>query len=172
MPKRVQVVLNEDILSLGKDGDLVEVAPGYARNFLLPFGKAVPLTPAVMKQVEHRRAKEAERQAALKQEAIDFKTALEGSLEVDGFLLQGCLTLSFLGPAVLHLLHHRRGEGDSFTKGQQEVAGVTGSHFDQVSVLAQAEDVLIQNDLYTLRHGTGTKDGGGCDGPRYDVACC
>ena len=36
MPKRVQVVLNEDVLSLGKDGDLVEVAPGYARNFLLP----------------------------------------------------------------------------------------------------------------------------------------
>ena len=76
MPKRVQVVLNEDVLSLGKDGDLVEVAPGYARNFLLPFGKAVPLTPAVMKQVEHRRAKEAERQAALKQEALDFQTAL------------------------------------------------------------------------------------------------
>ncbi len=76
MPKRVQVVLNEEVLSLGKDGDLVEVAPGYARNFLLPFGKAVPLTPAVMKQVEHRRAKEAERQAALKQEAVDFKTAL------------------------------------------------------------------------------------------------
>ena len=96
----------------------------------------------------------------------------EGSLEVDGFLLQGSLTLSFFGPAVLHLLHHRRGEGDSFAKGQQEVAGVTGSHFDQVSVLAQAEDVLIQNDLYTLRHGTGTKDGGGCDRPRYDVACC
>ena len=76
MPKRVQIVLNEDILSLGKNGDLVEVAPGYARNFLLPFGKAVPVTPAVMKQVEHRRAKEAERQAALKQEALDFKTAL------------------------------------------------------------------------------------------------
>ena len=53
MPKRVKVVLNEDILSLGRDGDLVEVAPGYARNFLLPFGKAVPVTPAVMKQVEH-----------------------------------------------------------------------------------------------------------------------
>ena len=44
--------------------------PGYARNFLLPFGKAVPVTPAVMKQVEHRRAKEAERQATLKQEAV------------------------------------------------------------------------------------------------------
>ena len=77
MPKRVQVVLKEDILSLGKDGDLVDVAPGYARNFLLPFGKAVPVTPAVMKQVEHRRAKEVERQAALKQEALNFKTALD-----------------------------------------------------------------------------------------------
>ncbi len=77
MPKRVQVVLNEDILSLGKNGDLVDVAPGYARNYLMPFGKAVPVTPAVMKQVEHRRAKEVERQAALKQEALNFKTALE-----------------------------------------------------------------------------------------------
>ncbi|MFL0792421.1 MAG: 50S ribosomal protein L9, partial [Prochlorococcus sp.] len=77
MAKRVQVVLSEDILSLGKDGDLVEVAPGYARNFLLPYGKAVSVTPAVMKQVEHRRAKEAERQAGLKQDAVDFRTALD-----------------------------------------------------------------------------------------------
>ena len=76
MPKRVQLVLNEDILSLGKEGDLIEVAPGYARNFLLPYGKALPVTPAVMKQVEHRKAKQLEQEAALKQEAIDFKTAL------------------------------------------------------------------------------------------------
>ncbi len=32
MAKRVQVVLNEDIKSLGKDGDLVEVAPGFAKK--------------------------------------------------------------------------------------------------------------------------------------------
>ena len=77
MAKRVQVVLSEDILSLGKDGDLVEVAPGYARNFLLPHGKALPVTPAVLKQVEHRRAKEAERLAALKSDAVAFRTALD-----------------------------------------------------------------------------------------------
>ena len=76
MAKRVQVVLNEDVLSLGKDGDLVEVAPGYARNFLLPFGKALPVTPAVLKQVAHRKAKQAEQEATKKQEAIDFQTAL------------------------------------------------------------------------------------------------
>ena len=77
MAKRVQVVLSEDILSLGKDGDLVEVAPGYARNFLLPHGKALPVTQAVLKQVEHRRAKEAERLAALKADAVAFRTALD-----------------------------------------------------------------------------------------------
>jgi len=76
MAKRVQVVLNEDIKSLGKDGDLVEVAPGFARNFLLPNKKALPVTPTVLKQVEHRRAKQAEKEAAKKQEAIDFQTAL------------------------------------------------------------------------------------------------
>ena len=76
MAKRVQVVLNEDILSLGKDGDLVDVAPGYARNFLLPYGKAVPVTPAVLKQVKHRKAKQAEQALARKQEALDFQTAL------------------------------------------------------------------------------------------------
>jgi large subunit ribosomal protein L9 len=52
------------------------VAPGYARNYLLPQRKAVPVTPAVMRQVEARRAKEVARQAALKAEAEAFRTAL------------------------------------------------------------------------------------------------
>jgi large subunit ribosomal protein L9 len=77
MAKRVKIVLNEDVLSLGRSGDLVEVAPGYARNFLLPTGKAVPVTASVLRQVEHRRAKDAERQAALKAEAVAFRTALD-----------------------------------------------------------------------------------------------
>ncbi len=77
MAKRVQVVLQEDIISLGKDGDVVEVAPGYARNFLLPHGKALPVTAAVLKQVEHRKIKQKEQEAALKKEALDFETALK-----------------------------------------------------------------------------------------------
>lgn len=36
MAKRVQLVLTQDIRKLGRNGDLVEVAPGYARNYLLP----------------------------------------------------------------------------------------------------------------------------------------
>lgn len=77
MAKRVQLVLNQDIRKLGKAGDLVDVAPGYARNYLLPQGIAVRTTPGVLKQVERRR--EAERQRILeeKQQAESRKTALE-----------------------------------------------------------------------------------------------
>ena len=77
MAKRVQVALTESISSLGKDGDIVEVAPGYARNFLLPFGKAVNVTPAVLKQIERKKAKEKIAADNLKQEAVDFETALK-----------------------------------------------------------------------------------------------
>ena len=76
MAKRVQVALIESIASLGKEGDLVEVSPGYARNFLLPFGKAVNVTPTVLKQIEIKKAKEKIAAEKLKQEALDFQTAL------------------------------------------------------------------------------------------------
>ena len=72
----MQVILLDKIGNLGGLGDTVNVKSGYARNFLLPYGKAVPVTPAVLKQVKHRRAKQAEHEAAIKQEALDFQTAL------------------------------------------------------------------------------------------------
>ncbi|HEY9761839.1 MAG TPA: 50S ribosomal protein L9 [Trichocoleus sp.] len=84
MAKRVQVVLNQDIRKLGRNGDLVEVAPGYARNYLLPQGMAVRTTPGVLKQVERRREQERQRLLELKQEAEATKQALEsvGSITV------------------------------------------------------------------------------------------
>ena len=77
MSKRVQVVLTENISSLGKDGDVVDVAPGYARNFLFPTGKAVNVTSSVLKQIERKREKEKIAAEKIKQEALDFKTALK-----------------------------------------------------------------------------------------------
>lgn len=77
MAKRVQLVLNQDVGKLGKSGDLVEVAPGYARNYLLPRGMAVRVTPGVLKQVERRREEERQRLLELKKEAEVQKAALE-----------------------------------------------------------------------------------------------
>lgn len=77
MAKRVQLVLNQDISKLGKSGDLVEVAPGYARNYLLPQKMAVNATPGILKQVERRREQQLQRQLEEKQQAQERKTALE-----------------------------------------------------------------------------------------------
>jgi len=77
MAKRVQVVLQEDIRKLGSSGDLVEVAPGYARNYLFPRGLAVRTTPGVLKQVERRREEIRQRLEQIKKDAESMKTALE-----------------------------------------------------------------------------------------------
>jgi large subunit ribosomal protein L9 len=61
MAKKVQLLLNKDIHKLGKRGDLVDVAPGYARNYLVPQGFAVVVTDGILRQVEQRREKERQR---------------------------------------------------------------------------------------------------------------
>lgn len=77
MSKRVSMVLNQNVKTLGKMGDVVEVAPGYARNYLIPQKLGVIATPGLLRQVEQRRAKETARLLAEKQEAESRKTALK-----------------------------------------------------------------------------------------------
>jgi large subunit ribosomal protein L9 len=65
----VKIVLREDVESLGKKGDLLEVAPGYARNYLVPRGLAMVANKGAEKQsAAMRRNREArdsrEREAA------------------------------------------------------------------------------------------------------------
>ena len=78
MAKRVQLVLNKDVSKLGRAGDVVDVAPGYARNYLLPQGLAVHTNPGILKQVERRRELERQRLAELKGAAETAKAAIEG----------------------------------------------------------------------------------------------
>jgi large subunit ribosomal protein L9 len=51
----VKIVLREDVDSLGRKGDLLDVADGYARNFLVPRGLAMKATKGVVKQAESMR---------------------------------------------------------------------------------------------------------------------
>ncbi len=60
MPQ-VKLLLKESIKNVGRVGDIVEVSPGYARNYLLPRDLAVQPTPNNVKKVEERK-KEIERQ--------------------------------------------------------------------------------------------------------------
>lgn len=60
MASNVKLLLKESVKHLGRVGDIVEVSPGYARNYLLPKDLAVLPTPGNVKKVEERR-KEIER---------------------------------------------------------------------------------------------------------------
>ena len=77
MPNRLKVVLSKSISKLGKEGDMVEVAPGYARNYLIPQGLGQFVTPGLLRQVEQRQEKERQRLIALKVEAQAQQKALE-----------------------------------------------------------------------------------------------
>lgn len=63
MRKHTEVILTHNIVGLGGESDQVKVAPGYARNYLLPQGFAIPLTRANKRQIEALRQRRAEREA-------------------------------------------------------------------------------------------------------------
>ena len=52
----MQIILLEKVVNLGQLGDVVKVREGYARNFLIPQGKARRATEAAIKEFENRRA--------------------------------------------------------------------------------------------------------------------
>jgi large subunit ribosomal protein L9 len=58
-----EIILTENVPGLGAEADVVKVRRGYARNFLLPRGKAYEVTPAALRQLDSLKKKRAEREA-------------------------------------------------------------------------------------------------------------
>lgn len=81
MPK-TEVILLQPIVGLGAESDQVKVAPGYARNFLLPQGLAIPVTAANKRRLEVLRQRRAER------EAHEFQTMSELAKAVEKFTVK------------------------------------------------------------------------------------
>jgi large subunit ribosomal protein L9 len=79
----VKVILTENIPSLGTPGTIVEVARGYARNFLIPQGKAMEATPGNLTRFEAQRSR-------LTQEIAQ---ETESALELAGRLAEVTLTI-------------------------------------------------------------------------------
>lgn len=72
----IEVILREDIKTLGKAGALVRVKPGYARNYLLPQGLAYEATAGNKKRIEGEQKARVARLAADKAGAQSFAAAL------------------------------------------------------------------------------------------------
>ncbi len=68
---KTEVILTHNIIGLGAESDQVKVAAGYARNYLLPQGLAIPLTAANKRRLEALKQRRAER------EAHEFNTMTE-----------------------------------------------------------------------------------------------
>ncbi len=93
MAKKKEVLLVKDVLKVGNMGDLVRVAPGFARNYLFPYGLAVSAEGAAKRQIEVLREKaakaESEREAKagqLKQKMLGLKLSLKARVSHDDVL--------------------------------------------------------------------------------------
>ena len=77
----MEVILREHVDNLGRRGDVVKVASGYARNYLLPQKLALPVTEASRRQIEREREK-AEAKDAEERKGADALAAQISALEV------------------------------------------------------------------------------------------
>ena len=129
----MKVILTDELRGKGGEGDIVEVAQGYAENFLFPNKMALPATPGNIKQLEERRhnieKREAERVAA----AEALKAAIDGkSVTVDAKIgeegqLFGSVTPAQIAEAIkaelgVEVDRKRVGRGNAIkTSGKYEV---------------------------------------------------
>ncbi|MDR3578529.1 MAG: 50S ribosomal protein L9 [Oryzomonas sp.] len=74
----MKVILKENIESLGHIGDIVKVAPGYARNFLVPKGFAIEATEKNAKALEHDKRQLAYKKNKTLESARSLAAKLEG----------------------------------------------------------------------------------------------
>lgn len=73
----MKVILNQDVKHLGEEGDVKDVANGYARNFLFPRNFAVPCNDATLAAFESRKAEIEAKKEAKRADAASLKDKLE-----------------------------------------------------------------------------------------------
>ena len=73
----MEVILRQDVKNLGKQGDRIKVAEGYARNFLIPRGLAVEATKGNLKHLQHQQKLDQERASRERAEAERVKAILD-----------------------------------------------------------------------------------------------
>lgn len=75
----MKIILTKDVPDLGNKGDVVDVADGYARNYLVPKAFAVKATPGAVRQAETMRLARAESERRSVEEAQQLADSLSGT---------------------------------------------------------------------------------------------
>jgi len=74
----MKIILLKEVKNLGKENEIVNVKPGYARNFLFPRNLAIPATGSNLKKAEIKKAKQMEKEKGKLQKIQDLASKLEG----------------------------------------------------------------------------------------------
>lgn len=72
----MEVILKQDVERIGKSGSVVKVKEGFARNFLIPNGLAVPLTPLTLKKLNQEKQTKDLQSEKFKKQAEELKNRL------------------------------------------------------------------------------------------------
>ena len=131
----MEVILRSDVEKLGNQGQTVKVAPGYARNFLLPKGLAVPATASNRKIVDQQR------EATLRKEAKFASDAREQAA------LMSKVDLTF---------HQKAGEEDQLfgsvtSQDIQELLAKQGFNIDRKKIVLEHPIKTIGDHKVTLK---------------------
>jgi large subunit ribosomal protein L9 len=103
---QIEVMLMDNVKKLGKAGEIVNVAPGYARNFLFPKGLAAVATEAAKRRLKKLEAERAARAAEEKKAALEIARKLEkleltvSAPTIDGVKLYGAVSATDLLAAI------------------------------------------------------------------------
>ena len=74
----MEVILKEDVPKLGEMGEIVDMAPGYGRNYLIPQGLALPASSAKKKELDHQKREIERRKAQERHDALAVQERLDG----------------------------------------------------------------------------------------------
>lgn len=124
----MKIILADDVETLGKKGDVVDVADGYARNFLVPKGLALAASKGALRQAEQMKRAREEQEQKLKQEAA-AKVARLGASPV--------------------YISARAGEGDKLF-GSVTSADVARAILDQIEEDVERRDVRLEEPIRAL----------------------
>ena len=144
----MKVILLEELQGKGGEGDVVEVARGFANNFLLRQGYAVQATKGNLKQLEQRRKNIAKREEVRISNAEELKAKLEaGALDIkakvgDEGILFGSVTAQMIADAIKEELDL---EVDRRRIDVRQAIKVVGEHVVEVSLYREIKAALKLN---------------------------
>ena len=120
----MKVILNKDVPTLGEEGDVKEVAPGYARNYLMPNGLVMPYNPQSLAQLESRRAAIEARKAQKLKDAQGTRERLENQ-EIEITMTAGERGRLFGSVTSANVVEHLEKLGVSVDRKRVDVPGGT-----------------------------------------------